>query len=94
MYLTTVCPCASFQLHPKAKHTAKTQKKKMKKKTGSGLSQSGRAVIINYPPITYYWTGILILDHSYVVGNLINSKIAETKALEPLNPDTFVSAIF
>jgi hypothetical protein len=37
-----------------------------------------------YPPITYYWTGLLILDHSYLVGNLINSKITETKALEPL----------
>jgi hypothetical protein len=37
-----------------------------------------------YPPITYYWTGLLILDHSYIVGNLTNSKVAETKALEPL----------
>jgi hypothetical protein len=40
--------------------------------------------LINYPPIIYYWTGLLILDHSYLVGNLTNSKIAETKALEPL----------
>jgi hypothetical protein len=39
---------------------------------------------IRYPPITYSWTGLLILDHSYLVGNLTNSKIAETKALEPL----------
>jgi hypothetical protein len=37
-----------------------------------------------YPPITYYWTGFLILDHSYLVGNFTNSEIAETKALEPL----------
>ncbi len=37
------------------------------------------------PPITYYWTGLLILDHSYLLGNLTNSKIAEIKALEPLN---------
>ncbi len=36
------------------------------------------------PPITYSWTGLLILDHSYLVGNLTNSKIGETKALEPL----------
>jgi hypothetical protein len=36
------------------------------------------------PPITYYWTGLLILDHSYLVGNLTNSRIAETKVLEPL----------
>jgi hypothetical protein len=34
--------------------------------------------------ITYYWTGLLILEHSYLVGNLTNSKIADTKALEPL----------
>jgi hypothetical protein len=38
----------------------------------------------HFPPITYYWTGFLILDHSYLVGNLTNSKIAETKALESL----------
>ncbi len=33
-----------------------------------------------YPSTTYYWTSLLILDHSYLVGNLTNSKIAETKA--------------
>jgi hypothetical protein len=38
----------------------------------------------NNPPITYYWTRLIILDHSYFVGNLTNSKMAETKALEPL----------
>jgi hypothetical protein len=38
----------------------------------------------SYPSITYYWTGLLILDHSYPVGNLKNSKFAEIKALEPL----------
>ncbi len=37
-----------------------------------------------YHSITYYWTVPLILDHSYLVGNLINSETAETKALEPL----------
>jgi hypothetical protein len=41
-------------------------------------------VYVHYPTITYYWTVSLILDHSYLVGNLTNSKIAETKALEPL----------
>jgi hypothetical protein len=35
-------------------------------------------------PITYYWTLALILPHSYLIGNLTSSKIAETKALEPL----------
>jgi hypothetical protein len=38
----------------------------------------------NYPQITYSWTGLLISDHSYLVGNLTNSKVAETKTLEPL----------
>jgi 5-oxoprolinase (ATP-hydrolysing) len=37
-----------------------------------------------YHPITYYWTSLLIWDHSYLVGNFADSKIAETKALEPL----------
>jgi hypothetical protein len=41
-------------------------------------------IYVLYLPITYYWTVPLILDHSYLVGNLTNSKIAETKALEPL----------
>jgi hypothetical protein len=33
----------------------------------------------NYFPITYYWTVPLILDHSYLVGKLSSSKIADTK---------------
>ncbi len=38
-----------------------------------------------YPAITYYnCTVHRILDHSNLVGNLTNSKIAETKALKPL----------
>jgi hypothetical protein len=44
-----------------------------------------------YPSITYYWTGLLMLDHSHLDGNLTNSKIAEPK---PLEPDIFVSSIF
>jgi hypothetical protein len=32
-----------------------------------------------YFPITYYWTGLLMLDHSYLVGNLTNSKIGWNK---------------
>ncbi len=47
-----------------------------------GLSLPSIPVV--YPPITYYWTGLLILDHSNLVWNLTNSKIAETDALEPL----------
>jgi hypothetical protein len=31
-----------------------------------------------YLPITYYWTVPLILDHSYLVGKLTSSKIADT----------------
>ncbi len=37
-----------------------------------------------YPRITYFCTCLLILDNSYLVGNLTYSKIAETIALEPL----------
>jgi hypothetical protein len=37
-----------------------------------------------YHPITYSWTVPLILDRSYLLGNLRNSKIAETKALDHL----------
>jgi hypothetical protein len=44
----------------------------------------GKGRFRTYPPNTYYWTDLLILDHSYFVWNLTNSKIAETKALEPL----------
>jgi hypothetical protein len=39
---------------------------------------------LTYPSITYYWTVPLILDHSYLVRYLKNSKIGETKVLEPL----------
>jgi hypothetical protein len=35
-----------------------------------------------YPMITYSWTVPLILDHSYLVGNLTNTKIPETKDLD------------
>jgi hypothetical protein len=31
-----------------------------------------------YPLITYYWTLPLILDHSYLLGRLTSSKIADT----------------
>jgi hypothetical protein len=31
------------------------------------------------PPITYCWTGLLILDHSYLVGKFASSKIAGTE---------------
>jgi hypothetical protein len=40
--------------------------------------------VFRVPTITHYWTVPLILDFSYLVGNLTNSKIAETKALELL----------
>ncbi len=47
-----------------------------------------------YPTITYYWTVPLILDHSYLVGNLTNSKVPETKALEPLKSWQFCISEF
>jgi hypothetical protein len=51
-------------------------------------------VLPRYFLITYSWTGLLILDHSYLVGNLTNSKIAETKALEPLKSWQFCISNF
>ncbi len=53
-------------------------------KISSKRSNNGLFGVLKHPPITYYWTGLVILDHTYLVGNLTNSKIAETKALEPL----------
>ncbi len=40
---------------------------------------SGITIVILYPPITYYWTVPLILVHSYLLGKLTSSKIADTK---------------
>jgi hypothetical protein len=51
---------------------------------GWSSKQANSGAVVRYLPIIYYWTGFLILDHSYLVGNLTNSKIAQTKALEPL----------
>jgi hypothetical protein len=45
---------------------------------------TSQIIILKYPKITYYWTVALILDHPYLVGNSTNSKIPETKALDPL----------
>ncbi len=36
------------------------------------------------PPITYYWTVPLILDHAYIVGKLIRTKIADNKSVRIL----------
>jgi hypothetical protein len=47
-----------------------------------------------YPLITYYWTGLLILDQSYLLRNLTNSKMNETKALEPLEACHFCISNF
>ncbi len=33
--------------------------------------------VVSTPPITYYWTMPLILDHSYFVGKSTSSKIAD-----------------
>ncbi len=38
-----------------------------------------KVLIFEKPPITYYWTVPLILDHPYLVGKLASSKIADTK---------------
>ncbi len=45
------------------------------------VSRSGFLIdrVEMYPPITYYWTVPLILDHSYLVGKLTRLKIADTE---------------
>jgi hypothetical protein len=42
-------------------------------------SQLQAVSLVQYPMITYYWTVPLFLDHSYLVGKLTSSKIADTK---------------
>jgi hypothetical protein len=42
------------------------------------ISKSSLGFVL-YPPITYYWTVLLILDHSYLVGKLTGSEIADKK---------------
>ncbi len=48
-----------------------------------GLQRSPESRILNTlegtTSVTYYWTVPLILDHSYLVGKLKSSKIADTK---------------
>ncbi len=88
----TARPCAWTWFHPNSV-TEQIRRHRVQMCCKIGREQ-GKTAHISYPPITYYWTVPLILDHSYLVGNLTNSIIAETKALNPLNPDTFVSAIF
>jgi hypothetical protein len=58
-----------------------------------GLSKSWRKSL-DYPPITYYWTVLLILGHSHLVVNLTHSKIAETEALKPLKSWHFCTSNF
>ncbi len=56
-----------------------------------GIDERGCTIFLlnysfwSYLLIIYYWTGLLILDQSYLVGNLTNSKIAETKAVSGVN---------
>jgi hypothetical protein len=53
---------------------------------GTKFFSSAVQFTFGYTPITYYWTNLLILDHSYLVGNLTSSQIAETNTSEPLKP--------
>ncbi len=45
------------------------------------------------PPITYYWTVPLILDHSYLVGKQVR-KLLMQKCQDFRGSKAFVSAIF
>jgi hypothetical protein len=44
-----------------------------------GVIDVHRKIFSHYPPITYYWTVLLILDHSNLIGKLASWKIADTK---------------
>jgi hypothetical protein len=89
-FLKTSRLFACFELYPKVNCTARKRNRVQlcHKMVGPG----GLAInfififlkIFIATFITYYWTGLLILDHSYLVGSLTNAKIAETKALKPL----------
>ncbi len=94
IFCTTCSMIASFLLNEKVKNSSRRAKLKASTISNQQL-QSDWSFIISLrckqwscssllPTITYYWTVPLILDHSYLLGNWTNSKIAETNALEPL----------
>jgi hypothetical protein len=58
------------------------------------MTTKGLWDVSDYFPITYYWTVHLILDHSYIVGKLTSSKIADQKCQDFKGSKAFVSAIF
>jgi hypothetical protein len=60
------------------------KKKKVLQSTAYLLPLASKTSFTEYPPSIYYWTVSLILNDSYLVGNLTNPKNVETKALEPL----------
>ncbi len=65
-------------------HTHSKKKKKRKGKKGAKYGEMSAYILTTSLMITYYRTMPLTLEHSYLIENLTNSKIAETKALEPL----------
>ncbi len=79
-----VAPCATRYARGESLFKTKRGKKWLTVENG----------VRTYPPITYYWIVPLILDHSYLVGKLTNSRIADTKVSEFGGSKAFVSAIF
>ncbi len=65
---------------PRGSHSFQTPKVFKQFSVFKRLYFSGDRISIGmYPLITYYWPVPLILDHSYLVGKLTSSKIADTK---------------
>ncbi len=59
-----------------------TPENKQNKKSPPWTKCEGTSFFLSYtpvPPILYYWTVPLILDHSYLDGKLTNSKVSDTK---------------
>jgi hypothetical protein len=54
---------------------SESKKNRREHTCNAGLS----LVRCGYPLITYYWIVPLILDHSYLIGKLTSSKIADSK---------------
>ncbi len=83
------------QLDDKKKRYQRTEWRNRLGNVGNKYSFGERANPNTLPSDhTYYCTGLLILDHSYLVGNLTNSKIAGTKASEPLKSWHFCMSNF
>ncbi len=73
---STLLHCQSMALLVSLREKKNTH---VKKKNAFLEKEENLTVSETNPPITYYWTVPLILDHSYLVEKLTRSKIDDTK---------------